>query len=57
MAIVGDASATDPVCSKSPHHVSLQTQANTHAAQTTAALIYRTAPGKTLASVDADRRA
>ncbi|MFK7751791.1 MAG: pyrroloquinoline quinone biosynthesis protein PqqE [Sedimentitalea sp.] len=45
MAIVGDASATDPVCIKSPHHGALQTQADTHAAQDDAPLVYRTAPG------------
>ena len=45
MAIVGDASATDPVCVKSPHHGALQSQANAHAAQTDAPLVYRTGPG------------
>lgn len=51
MAIVGDASVTDPVCRKSPHHDALQAQANTHAAQDEAALIYRAAPGRILRSV------
>lgn len=51
MAMTGDASATDPVCQKSPHHSALQAQAKTHAAQDGAALIYRSAPGKTPASV------
>jgi len=44
MAIVGDAAATDPVCSKSPHHAALQRQADSHAEQETASLIYRVAP-------------
>ncbi|WP_424971747.1 pyrroloquinoline quinone biosynthesis protein PqqE [Dinoroseobacter sp. S76] len=47
MAILGDASATDPVCVKSPHHGALQTQADTHAAQEDAPLVYRSQPGKT----------
>ncbi|WP_299508064.1 pyrroloquinoline quinone biosynthesis protein PqqE [uncultured Roseobacter sp.] len=46
MAIVGDAAATDPVCIKSPHHGALQAQADTHAAQGDAPLIYREMPGK-----------
>ncbi|MGB3246605.1 MAG: pyrroloquinoline quinone biosynthesis protein PqqE [Sulfitobacter sp.] len=46
MAIVGDASATDPVCVKSPHHGALQTQADTHAAQESANLTYRAQPPK-----------
>ncbi|AEI95614.1 pyrroloquinoline quinone biosynthesis protein PqqE [Roseobacter litoralis] len=46
LAIVGDASATDPVCIKSPHHGALQAQADTHAAQVDAPLVYRTFPGK-----------
>ncbi|WP_227271978.1 pyrroloquinoline quinone biosynthesis protein PqqE [Roseobacter weihaiensis] len=46
MAIVGDASATDPVCIKSPHHGALQAQADAHASQDDAVLIYRTMPGK-----------
>lgn len=45
MAIVGDASATDPVCIKSPHHAALQVQADAHAAQGGAAMVYRSAPG------------
>ena len=45
MAIVGDAAATDPVCIKSPHHAALQSQAQTHAAQDDAPMIYRDAPG------------
>ena len=44
MALVGDASATDPVCVKSPHHGALQAQADTHASQTDAQLIYRVSP-------------
>ncbi|WP_299964098.1 pyrroloquinoline quinone biosynthesis protein PqqE [uncultured Roseobacter sp.] len=44
MAIVGDAAATDPVCIKSPHQGALQVQADTHAAQDDAPLVYRTAP-------------
>lgn len=46
MALVGDASATDPVCIKSPHHKALQGQADAHAASTEAPLIYRVSPGK-----------
>lgn len=46
MAIIGDASATDPVCVKSPHHGALQTQANAHAARGGAELTYRVSPGK-----------
>lgn len=46
MEIVGDAGATDPVCIKSPHHGSLQAQANEHAAQTEAPLVYRDGPAK-----------
>ena len=46
MAIVGDASATDPVCVKSPHHGALQSQADAHASQTDAELIYRVSPGQ-----------
>ncbi|KMK65191.1 pyrroloquinoline quinone biosynthesis protein PqqE [Puniceibacterium sp. IMCC21224] len=46
MAIVGDASATDPVCIKSPHHGALQAQADAHAANDAAELVYRSAPGK-----------
>lgn len=46
MAIVGDASATDPVCIKSPHHAALQAQADAHASALGADLIYRTSPGK-----------
>ncbi|GGG79606.1 coenzyme PQQ synthesis protein E [Salipiger pallidus] len=45
MALVGDASATDPVCVKSPHHVDLQARAEAHAAAE-APLVYRTAPGR-----------
>lgn len=48
MAIVGDASATDPVCIKSPHHGALQVQADAHAARTDAPLVYRLSPGKTV---------
>ncbi|MEE3361273.1 MAG: pyrroloquinoline quinone biosynthesis protein PqqE [Pseudomonadota bacterium] len=46
MAIVGDASATDPVCIKSPHHGALQAQADAHASVADAPLVYREAPGK-----------
>ncbi|MGR3442288.1 MAG: pyrroloquinoline quinone biosynthesis protein PqqE [Thalassococcus profundi] len=46
MAIVGDASATDPVCIKSPHHGALVAQADAHAASVEARLVYRSAPGK-----------
>lgn len=45
MALVGDASATDPVCVKSPHHQALQDQANQHAASVDAPFVYRVAPG------------
>ena len=45
MAIIGDASATDPVCIKSPHHQALQEQAREHAAKTDAPFVYRVAPG------------
>ncbi|MEM9577784.1 MAG: pyrroloquinoline quinone biosynthesis protein PqqE [Pseudomonadota bacterium] len=48
MAIVGDANATDPVCSKSPHHEALQQQADAHARQTDAPLVYREQPQRTL---------
>ncbi len=48
MAIIGDASATDPVCSKSPHHKALQSQADSHAARADAPLVYRVSPGKTV---------
>lgn len=48
MALVGDASATDPVCVKSPHHGALQTQANAHAAREDAELTYRISPGKSV---------
>lgn len=47
MAIVGDASATDPVCIKSPHHQRLQDQAAKHATQDDAELEYRLFPAKT----------
>lgn len=52
MAIVGDAAATDPVCIKSPHHGALQTQADTHAAQENAPLVYREMPGKQTEAAD-----
>ena len=45
MALAGDASATDPVCVKSPHHVDLQARAEAHAAAE-APLVYRAAPGR-----------
>jgi len=45
MAIVGDASATDPVCIKSPHHVSLQNQAESFAASGETPLVHRVPPG------------
>jgi len=47
MAIVGDASATDPVCVKSPHHARLRDQANAHASRIDAPLLYREAPART----------
>ena len=43
MALIGDPSATDPVCVKSPHHVDLQSRADAHAAAD-GALIYRVSP-------------
>ncbi|MCY4207789.1 MAG: pyrroloquinoline quinone biosynthesis protein PqqE [Roseovarius sp.] len=49
LAIVGDAAATDPVCSKSPHHSALQLQADAHASSEGSALIYRLPPEKTVA--------
>ena len=52
MAVVGDAAATDPVCVKSPHHVALQTQADTHAAQTEATLTYRGQPARIAVSTE-----
>ncbi len=52
MALVGDASATDPVCQKSPHNAALQAQANTHAAHDRASFFYRSAPGKTPAPTE-----
>ncbi|PRY92547.1 pyrroloquinoline quinone biosynthesis protein PqqE [Donghicola tyrosinivorans] len=45
MALAGDASVTDPVCKKSPHHPDLAARADAHAASD-AALVYRSAPGK-----------
>lgn len=48
MALAGDASATDPVCVKSPHHIDLQARAAAHAAAEDAPLVYRSAPGKPL---------
>ncbi|ARE39109.1 Coenzyme PQQ synthesis protein E [Rhodovulum sp. P5] len=45
MALVGDASATDPVCIKSPHHVDLQARADAFAANDAADLCYRAAAG------------
>lgn len=50
MAIVGDPAATDPVCSKSPHHAALQNQADDHATQEDAGLTYRVSPGTTPAT-------
>lgn len=50
MALVGDASATDPVCKKSPHHVDLQARADAHAAAENADLVYRVSPPKTTQS-------
>lgn len=44
MAIIGDAGATDPVCTRSPHHKNLQAQANRHAAKVDAPYVYRTGP-------------
>ncbi|MHA1529972.1 MAG: pyrroloquinoline quinone biosynthesis protein PqqE [Alphaproteobacteria bacterium] len=44
MAITGDAAATDPVCSKSPHNAALRAAAEAEAASG-AALTYRVAPG------------
>jgi pyrroloquinoline quinone biosynthesis protein E len=52
MAIVGDASATDPVCIKSPHHGALQAQAEAHAARTDATLIYRAQPARAVETAD-----
>ena len=46
MAIIGDPAATDPVCIKSPHHGSLQSQAEVFSEQDDAPLVYRQAPGK-----------
>ena len=43
LALVGDASATDPVCIKSPQHKRLQAQAEAHAAAA-APLTYRRMP-------------
>lgn len=48
MALLGDASATDPVCIKSPHHRRLQAQAKDHAEVADAALVYRAAAGKSV---------
>ena len=45
MAVIEDASATDPVCIKSPHHQALQKQANEYASMTDAPFVYRVAPG------------
>ena len=44
MAIAGDAAATDPVCSKSPHNAALRAAAEADAASG-AALIHRASPG------------
>ncbi len=46
MAITGDAAATDPVCVKSPNHEQLKKQANEHAEQSDAQLMYRVSPGQ-----------
>jgi pyrroloquinoline quinone biosynthesis protein E len=45
MAFAGDPAATDPVCSKSPHHASLSAAAEADGAITDAELTYRVAPG------------
>lgn len=42
LALAGDASATDPVCSKSPHRDKVRALADAAAADEDAALIYRT---------------
>jgi pyrroloquinoline quinone biosynthesis protein E len=44
MALAGDAAATDPVCSKSPHHAALVAAAEKDGAVTDAELTYRVAP-------------
>lgn len=51
MALLGDANATDPVCSKSPHHDALRQQADEHASQTDAVLSYRAQPERARKSV------
>jgi pyrroloquinoline quinone biosynthesis protein E len=44
MALAGDPAATDPVCSKSPHHAALVAAAEKDGAVTDAELTYRVAP-------------
>jgi len=44
MALLGDASATDPVCAKSPHHIDLQSRADAHASAEDSQLVYRVSP-------------
>ncbi len=51
MAILGDPNATDPVCSKSPHHGALQLQADEHASRVNAPLVYREQPKRALKPV------
>jgi pyrroloquinoline quinone biosynthesis protein E len=45
MALAGDAAATDPVCSKSPHHAALVAAAEADSHMTNAELVYRENPG------------
>ena len=54
MALVGDASATDPVCTKSPHHAMLRERAEAFAGNDDAALTYRLGPEKTRNDTVAD---
>ena len=45
MAVLGDASATDPVCVKSPHHAKMQALAAEFAGGDADALTWRQGPG------------
>ncbi|MEO1495222.1 MAG: pyrroloquinoline quinone biosynthesis protein PqqE [Pseudomonadota bacterium] len=44
MALAGDAAATDPVCSKSPHHAALVAAAEADSQRTQTELVYRETP-------------
>lgn len=46
MALLGDPSATDPVCIKSPHHAALKVKADAFADDDASEFVYRTAPAR-----------